>query len=152
MTKILLTGANGLLGQKLVDLLAGNDSVNLIATARGNNRLPHTTGYAYQSISPTVSKCLMWWPNGIRTPIIPSRTLNSRVVSSGSNARKLGASMPFRSGCQRIVAVRRCDGSSSIGQQRVEINNRESPLRGLSFQMGLLGGPPMHQSFPTTRN
>ena len=33
--KILVTGSNGLLGQKLVQKLKADDSVELIATARG---------------------------------------------------------------------------------------------------------------------
>ena len=37
--KILITGANGLLGQKLVALLASNKDVELIATGRGENRI-----------------------------------------------------------------------------------------------------------------
>jgi len=37
--KILLTGSNGLLGQKLVDLLHQHPEVALVATARGANRL-----------------------------------------------------------------------------------------------------------------
>ena len=45
--KILITGANGLLGQKLVGLLANQPDVDLIATARGANRLPTTEGYTY---------------------------------------------------------------------------------------------------------
>lgn len=45
--KILITGANGLLGQKLVGLLANKPDVELIATARGANRLPITDGYTY---------------------------------------------------------------------------------------------------------
>jgi dTDP-4-dehydrorhamnose reductase len=53
MTKILLTGANGLLGQKLVGLLAGNESIDLVATARGDNRLPHETSYTYQTMDIT---------------------------------------------------------------------------------------------------
>ncbi len=45
--KILLTGANGLLGQKLVNLLVQQPDVELVATARGYNRLPITDGYTY---------------------------------------------------------------------------------------------------------
>lgn len=37
--RILITGANGLLGQKLVSLLNNETSVELIATGRGSNRL-----------------------------------------------------------------------------------------------------------------
>lgn len=45
--KILITGSNGLLGQKLVLLLANQSDIHLIATARGKNRLPFTEGYEY---------------------------------------------------------------------------------------------------------
>lgn len=38
--KILITGSNGLLGQKLVKLLSENRTVDLVATARGENRNP----------------------------------------------------------------------------------------------------------------
>lgn len=37
--KILITGSNGLLGQKLVDLLIHNAEIDLIATSRGENKL-----------------------------------------------------------------------------------------------------------------
>ncbi|MDJ1506491.1 SDR family oxidoreductase [Xanthocytophaga agilis] len=40
MKKILLTGSNGLLGQKLVQLILEQGEYELIATARGENRLP----------------------------------------------------------------------------------------------------------------
>ncbi len=51
--KILLTGANGLLGQKLVALIISKSEHELIATARGNNRLPIKAGYTYQSLDIT---------------------------------------------------------------------------------------------------
>lgn len=47
MKKILVTGSNGLLGQKLVYKLKDRDDVELIATARGENRLLDQTGYTY---------------------------------------------------------------------------------------------------------
>ena len=50
---ILITGSNGLLGQKLVDLLSKEAGVNLIATARGENRLPNRSGYTYQTLDIT---------------------------------------------------------------------------------------------------
>jgi dTDP-4-dehydrorhamnose reductase len=52
--RILITGSNGLLGQKLVELLRAQSNVNLIATARGDNRLPVTEGYTYASLDITV--------------------------------------------------------------------------------------------------
>lgn len=53
--KILVTGSNGLLGQKLVKLIAVEQKgYHLVATARGENRnpLPHD-GYAYRSLDVT---------------------------------------------------------------------------------------------------
>jgi dTDP-4-dehydrorhamnose reductase len=51
--RILLTGSNGLLGQKLVDLLIQQSDIELTATARGDNRLPYSDGYKYQSMDIT---------------------------------------------------------------------------------------------------
>ncbi|WP_128543170.1 SDR family oxidoreductase [Larkinella soli] len=51
--RILITGSNGLLGQKLVDLLTKQPQVELIATARGANRLPFGDGYEYQPMDIT---------------------------------------------------------------------------------------------------
>lgn len=51
--RILITGSNGLLGQKLVQKLAGVAGVQVIATARGQNRLPFTAGYTFASLDIT---------------------------------------------------------------------------------------------------
>jgi dTDP-4-dehydrorhamnose reductase len=51
--RILLTGSNGLLGQKIVSLLADHPNVTLLATARGDNRHPQAEGYQYQSVDLT---------------------------------------------------------------------------------------------------
>ncbi|GAB4014976.1 SDR family oxidoreductase [Spirosoma koreense] len=53
MKRILITGANGLLGQKLVGLLMKQPDVELTATARGDNRLPFSDGYTYRSMDIT---------------------------------------------------------------------------------------------------
>lgn len=53
MKKVLITGSNGLLGQKLIGLYLQNDSVELIATARGANRYPIKKGYTYVSMDVT---------------------------------------------------------------------------------------------------
>lgn len=50
--KILLTGSNGLLGQKLVSLLVKRGH-EVIATSKGGNRLPQTDGYTYHSMDIT---------------------------------------------------------------------------------------------------
>lgn len=51
--KILITGANGLLGQKLVYLLKANPEIQLIATSRGENRLKDKNGYTFLSLDIT---------------------------------------------------------------------------------------------------
>ena len=53
MQKVLITGTNGLLGQKLVQLLIREGDYAVIATARGANRLPHAEGYTYHSLDVT---------------------------------------------------------------------------------------------------
>ncbi len=44
---MLITGSNGLLGQKLVALLSQNSDIQLMATSKGKNRIPFTNGYEY---------------------------------------------------------------------------------------------------------
>jgi dTDP-4-dehydrorhamnose reductase len=53
MKKILITGSNGLLGQKLVELLRTKENIEIVATARGENRLPFTDGYVYHTMDIT---------------------------------------------------------------------------------------------------
>ena len=51
--RILITGSNGLLGQKLVELLKQDPSIITLATAVGKNRLPFTDGYEYHELDIT---------------------------------------------------------------------------------------------------
>ncbi len=48
--KILVTGSNGLLGQKLSDLILKNPNYELIASSKGPNRYPSTEGMIYESL------------------------------------------------------------------------------------------------------
>jgi dTDP-4-dehydrorhamnose reductase len=58
--KILITGSNGLLGQKLVQLLSQKEGIQLIATAVGTDRLNTNTGnYVYESMDVTDSENVM---------------------------------------------------------------------------------------------
>ena len=50
---ILVTGSNGLLGQKLTDLYLQNNTINLVATGKGMNRHPSKEGYVYQEMDIT---------------------------------------------------------------------------------------------------
>ncbi|SKB27730.1 dTDP-4-dehydrorhamnose reductase [Parapedobacter luteus] len=45
--KILVTGSNGLLGQKITDLALADPAIDLIATSKGENRHPVKEGYSY---------------------------------------------------------------------------------------------------------
>ncbi|MCB0400449.1 MAG: NAD(P)-dependent oxidoreductase [Flavobacteriales bacterium] len=51
--RILITGSNGLLGQKLVKLLSGSEEVDVLATSQGANRISSQEGYRYQSLDIT---------------------------------------------------------------------------------------------------
>jgi dTDP-4-dehydrorhamnose reductase len=53
MKKILITGSNGLLGQKLVYALRIRKDIHLIATSVGANRLTQKEGYTYDSLDIT---------------------------------------------------------------------------------------------------
>lgn len=52
--RILVTGSNGLLGQKLVDALRDDASVELIATGRGPDRSPDPLGDRYHAVDYTI--------------------------------------------------------------------------------------------------
>ena len=54
--KVLITGSNGLLGQKLLHKLKNDKLVNLIATSIGENRVSETDGYTYISLDITNKK------------------------------------------------------------------------------------------------
>ncbi len=45
--KVVVTGSNGLLGQKLTDLALSDEWITLVATSRGENRHPIKDGYTY---------------------------------------------------------------------------------------------------------
>lgn len=51
--KILITGSNGLLGQKLVGVLRNDPDVELIATSRGSDRSPEPLGDRYRTMDIT---------------------------------------------------------------------------------------------------
>jgi len=53
--KILITGSNGLLGQKLVSALRNDPEVSLLATSRGGDRTPDPLGPRYRPLDITVA-------------------------------------------------------------------------------------------------
>ena len=56
MQTILITGSNGLLGQKLVHKLKGRADIKLVATSKGRNRISNHEGYEYESLDITSPK------------------------------------------------------------------------------------------------
>lgn len=56
--KVLVTGANGLLGQKIIYLLKSRKDIDLIATGRGGNRLSELDNYNYHDIDITDSQTI----------------------------------------------------------------------------------------------
>ena len=53
MKKILITGSNGLLGQKIIYLLLKRKDVEIIATSKGENRIIEKNGYIYETLDIT---------------------------------------------------------------------------------------------------
>jgi dTDP-4-dehydrorhamnose reductase len=53
MKTVLITGSNGLLGQKLVQQLHANPNYKLIATSKGANRIRSITDFTYESLDIT---------------------------------------------------------------------------------------------------
>lgn len=51
--KILVTGSNGLLGQKITDSLIHSNAYTLIASSKGPNRYPIKEGYVYEELDVT---------------------------------------------------------------------------------------------------
>lgn len=50
MKTVLVTGSNGLLGQKLTEKVLKEGGVNLVATSKGENRYPVKEGYQYSTM------------------------------------------------------------------------------------------------------
>lgn len=78
MKKVLITGSNGLLGQKLIELYRSNPNVHLIATARGANRYPVTDGYDYASMDITNDQQVM----EVITKYSPSCVINTAAMTN----------------------------------------------------------------------
>jgi dTDP-4-dehydrorhamnose reductase len=53
MKKILVTGSNGFLGQKVVDLLSKNPHYEVLAISKSANRNPNQTGYHFSQVDLT---------------------------------------------------------------------------------------------------
>ena len=70
MQKILITGSNGLLGQKLVNLLSSISNYEVFALSRGNDRNETSNKYTYYNIDITNSKKLVELINSLKPHFI----------------------------------------------------------------------------------
>lgn len=68
--KILITGANGLLGQKLLYALLDQGKHQVIATARGHNRASRQEGYTYVSLDLTDAASIATVVNEYRPEVL----------------------------------------------------------------------------------
>ena len=78
MKKILITGSNGLLGQKLVYKLRNHASITCIATAKGTNRLVKTDGYVYEELDITNAQHV----NDVFTKHKPDVVINTAAMTN----------------------------------------------------------------------
>lgn len=77
--KILITGSNGLLGQKLVhQLIPHGDQFEIIATSKGENRISYKEGYQYYSLDITDFDSL----NAFLDEYKPSVIINSAALTN----------------------------------------------------------------------
>jgi len=74
---ILITGSNGLLGQKLVYRLLKEKDVKIIATSKGPNRLNMKDGYTYESLDITNEKEV----KDIITKYAPDSVINTAAMT-----------------------------------------------------------------------
>jgi dTDP-4-dehydrorhamnose reductase len=75
--KILITGSNGLLGQKLVYRLLQEPNVTIIATSKGENRLSKKGGYIYESLDITDEEAV----KTIITKYAPDSVINTAAMT-----------------------------------------------------------------------
>jgi len=70
MKTVLVTGSNGLLGQKITEKILKQGGVNLIASSKGENRYPVKEGYTYAEmdiLDPVQARVVIerYWPDAI---------------------------------------------------------------------------------------
>ncbi len=78
MKSILITGSNGLLGQKLISALVKRDDVHLIATSVGENRIKSVTGFEYCTLDITNQQQV----NEVVTKYNPDTIINTAAMTN----------------------------------------------------------------------
>ena len=78
MEKVVITGSNGLLGQKLVKFLFAKNTLEIHALSKGENRMINTKGYNYYNIDITQAKILTNLVNKIQ----PHYIINTAAMTN----------------------------------------------------------------------
>jgi dTDP-4-dehydrorhamnose reductase len=101
--KILITGSNGLLGQKLVYKLKELKEVELIATARGENRLVNKSGYIYEPLDITNRDNV----EAVFKKYLPDAIINTAAMTNvdACETDKLGAMLMNATAVEHQVSV-----------------------------------------------
>ena len=138
--KILVTGSNGLLGQKLLHKLRIDKSVELIATSKGNNRITIKEGYTYLSLDVT---------NNIQVEEIifsekPDIIINSSgVLGSNVDLDKDVFNTNFGSNCEIIkyyLQRKKSSYNTSKNYNFCNRNNKYSPTNYFGFSYACISG------------
>lgn len=85
MRTILVTGSNGLLGQKLIYALSANPDLNCIATGLGPNRMAMKEGYTYRSLDVRESDQLV----ALIDEFAPESIINTAALTNVDACEKL---------------------------------------------------------------
>ncbi|MDX2172436.1 MAG: NAD(P)-dependent oxidoreductase [Bacteroidota bacterium] len=114
--KILITGSNGLLGQKLVYKLRNNSEISCIATARGENRLVKQDGYTYETLDITNLQNV----SEVFTKHLPDVVINTAAMTN------VDACETDKEGCwaMNVTAV---DHQVKVLEELKEKNNNYNP-------------------------
>lgn len=75
---ILITGSNGLLGQKLVEQLINHPNYTLVATSKGENRIEKYTGFTFESLDITNQEEV----NAVFEKYSPSVVINTAAMTN----------------------------------------------------------------------
>ena len=76
--KILITGSNGLLGQKLIKQLVNSHEFDFLATSSGENRVTSYAGFKYQTLDITDAQQV----NAVLTKFKPDFVINTAAMTN----------------------------------------------------------------------
>ncbi len=109
LKKVIITGSNGLLGQKLVELLLAEKNYELHAFSRGENQIKNSKGYTYYSIDITEKKKVT---DLIRT-IQPDYLINTAAMTN-VDACELNQSECDAINVEAVLTLVKCCKESNI--------------------------------------